>query len=499
MKKINLKKTLLAVTLAASMAVPTASFAGAAMTANAASNVPFCADTDGNGAYNIRENLIYVSRSWYEASARSFPVTTTNLARGRYPQHDKKYIITNGDIEDLQIFGKYVVNIVVYGNDLVESDLENLSFNVDCPKNGKSSTTTCHPTVTQDAADPHKFHVSFEFIAESDTCSFTSNAIMKSNVFTSTTGSVTATLDNEDYYKIEARPADGEKLFIKMKYDPSISWGKMENWARRLCVYANSLSKTTGVTLDTLYMNFDVKKPENSNAYAISDNDTMSLGEGKYGYVCFYEDASDAERDDIATGRNVITWTALHEMAHSYACRTNSEFEKNYIFCQPKEGDKPGFWFDEYLTNARGLTAIQNCDNLRNTDINYNEHYEKYDEIAHTVARDCPNDKMMEFASNLTYMPWDVLEAYFAAESDNDTDFVESTAVARKMNEYLEMDIPLTENYLKFVNNLRKLMVLKKGAYDETKFTGFLRSSHFTLNYWRGLVTDLKLDQVSND
>ena len=467
------------------MAVPTASFAGAAMTANAASNVPFCADTDGNGAYNIRENQIYVSRSWYEASARSFPVTTTNLARGRYPQRNSKYIISNGDIEDLQILGKYVVNIVVYGNDLVESDLENLSFNVDFPKNGESSKTGFNPSVTPDAVDPHKFHVSFEFIAESDTCSFTSNAIMKSNVFTNTTGSVTATLDNEDYYKIEARPADGEKLFIKMKYDPSISWGKMENWARRLCVYANSLSKTTGVTLDTLYMNFD----DPTDYFAYSANKKMSGGGEKYGFVGFNTDSTNAERELIASGRNVISWSALHEMAHSYAAGTNSQFADNYI-C-------PGF--DEYLTNARGLTAIQNCDNLRNTDINYNEHYEKYDEIAHTVARDCPNDKMMKFASNLTYMPWNVLEAYFAAESDNDTNFVESTAVARKMNAYIEMDIPLTENYLKFVNNLRKLMVLKKGAYDESTFVSFLRSSYFTKDYWRGLVTDLKLDQVSND
>ena len=85
MKKNNFKKTLLAVTLAASIALPTASVAGAAIAANAAPNVPFCADTDGNGAYNIRENLIYVSRSWYEASARSFAVTTDNLSRGKYP------------------------------------------------------------------------------------------------------------------------------------------------------------------------------------------------------------------------------------------------------------------------------------------------------------------------------------------------------------------------------------------------------------------------------
>ena len=492
MKKNNFKKTLLAVTLAASIALPTASVAGAAIAANAAPNVPFCADTDGNGAYNIRENLIYVSRSWYEASARSFAVTTDNLSRGKYPTSQGRYIVSNGEIKDLQPLARYVVNIVVYGNDLVESDLKDLNFSLNYKIKGENTSnsvyTSSPASVTPDAANVHKFYVSFEFISKGDSVSFRSSIIRKQNFSINTEASVTATLDNESYYKIEAAPSEGEKLFIKIKYDPSISWNKMESWAKRLCVYANSLSKTTGVKNDTLYMDFHVS----GDFYAHCNNDTINNGGDKYGYVGYTEDAANAELIDIATGRNIITWTSLHEMAHSYADGTNSEFRNNYIFFQPEEGDKNAFSFDEYLTNARGLTAIQNCDNLRNTDIHNGNHYEKYNKIAHIVAKDWPDNKMMQVASYLTYLNWDILEAYFAAESDNDTDFAVSEDAARKLNEYMGIEVPITENYLKFVNNFRKLTILKKGAYNEANFRSFLRAAHFKNDFMKELVTELR-------
>ena len=505
MKKINLKKTLLAVTLAASMAVPTASFAGAAMTVNAASNVPFCADTDGNGAYNICESQIYVSRSWYDTSVHTFPVTTDNVSDENQIQMDTKYIISNGEITDLQFLANYVVNLDVCGDDLVKSDLDGLTFDVDCLRDGEESIKKCKASVTPDATDAHIFHVSFEFVADSDICSFRSSPISKTNISANLTGTIQATQDMEDFYKIEAIPADGEKLFIKIKNDPSISWGKMEKWARRLCVYANSLSKTTGVNLDTLYMEFDLDKNAENGIppQGFSSNWTMRCGEGKYGYVGFYDSASYNEREQIATGKNVITDTVLHEMSHSYAYYVKSEFEKNYIFNQPKEGDKPWFSFDEYLTDARGLTAIQNCDNLRDTEIESRNIYGKYDEIMHILDEKyhannhnyLPND--IKFASKLTYLDWNILEAYFAAESDNDTNLAISKVAARNLNKYMGIPVPLTENYLKFANTFRKLTILKKGAYSLTKFNSFMEEADFTVDFMRTLVTELRFYEAN--
>ena len=501
MKTNKFKKAILAVTLAALIVMPTTSFAGTGMTANATTNAPFCADTDGNGAYNIRENLIYVSRSWYEATESKVSVSATNKERGNTITDNGKRIVSNGEITGLQPLAKYAVNFDVYGADLVEADFKDLGFIFEF-KNHNSGKAIARiiPSVVPDTLDGHKFHVSFEFVAKGISCTFKSELIPKLDIATEAEATIQAVPENEDFYKIEAKPADGEKLFIRIKYDPSISWGKMEQWAKRLCVYANSLSKTTGVNLGTLYMDFDYEGDE----YGVSINSYISIYPGENGYVGFSPDASDKERMDITSGRNVITWSALHEMAHSYGANTYSEFENNYIFRQPEKDGKKRISFDEYLTNARGLTAIQNCDNLHNTDVHYRHYYDpknnyyidyygKYNEIAQTVAYVYPNN-YFEYAKNLTInFTWEELEEFFAAESDNDPDFVASREVAKWLNDKLDMNIPYTENYLKFANNFRKLAVIKYGNYDEASLNNV--RARIGRNLIKAVIKDLKLDE----
>ena len=123
-------------------------------------------------------------------------------------------------------------------------------------------------------------------------------------------------------------------------------------------MYANSLSKTTGVKHETLYICLD--HPEVPGAPSFSANGQVNSICDKFGYVGFGKGLTGEELKHISSGNDVITWTAMHEIAHSYACYVNpSTFLDKYGFA------------DDFLTNIRGMTAIQNCDNLHNTKIYY--------------------------------------------------------------------------------------------------------------------------------
>ena len=121
MKTNRIKKTVLAVTLAASMAIPTATLS-TAMTAQAASNVPFCADTDNNGAVNIQEDQIYVSRSYYEARSNTISTEITHEVNDLYL--DDALFVKSKDNITLQPLARYVLSFIVSGDNLSESDLK---------------------------------------------------------------------------------------------------------------------------------------------------------------------------------------------------------------------------------------------------------------------------------------------------------------------------------------------------------------------------------------
>ena len=113
----------------------------------------------------------------------------------------------------------------------------------------------------------------------------------------------------------------------------------------------------------------------------------------------------------------------MHELAHSYCCGYA-------INGRPLVFDSDYKFNDEYFTNARGLTAIYNCDNLRDTDIHFHyenkdegicvDLYNKYDNIAQDVCTYYTNDYyFFKFAFGLTKIGWDNLETFFAANTDN--------------------------------------------------------------------------------
>ena len=477
MKTNKLKKAFLAVSLSAAMTIPTVTSLGSAMTSYAASNVPFCSDTDNNGAVNIQEDQIYVSRSYYEARANIISTVTSQERNGLYLDGGL-FILSDGYFTNLQPLAKYVLSFVVSGDNLSESSLNDMKLFLKFENKDKNSSEQVKPALIVPRGQ-NTYYVSYEFFAAGETLSFATSFIEDPTLICSK-ATITAPIDNEDYYQIEARPAGGEKLFIRIKNDESIGWDKMEAWAKRLCIYANSLSVTTGLQLDTFYMNFDYYDCPN---HAYSDNTFVNSKNDKYGYVTFNQYASDDVREYIATGKNIITWVELHEIAHSYGVKPS--FSDNYTFS------------DEYFTNARGITAIQNCDNLRDTEIVFETagYSGKYDTMLNEIYTQAPDCEMFGFASGLGLLPWEQLEAFFAAESDNDPYFTVSRGVANKINQYIGLNIPLSKRYLKFANTIRKLMSLNNnGVYDESKFTRFI-VTNFSKELIKEIVTKLELDQ----
>ena len=115
--------------------------------------------------------------------------------------------------------------------------------------------------------------------------------------------------------------------------------------------------------------------------------------------------------------------------------------------------------------------------------------------MLHDIYTNDPKCELFGFASGLGFMSWEQLESFFAAESDNDPGFVVSRGVAQKINQFIGMNVPLSERYLKFANTIRKLMVLENnGVYDESKFTSFMREK-FPKDLVRTIVTYQGLDQ----
>ena len=487
MKTNKLKKTILAVSLSAAIAIPTATSWGTAMTVHAASNLPFCADTDNNGAYNFQEDQISVSKSYYRARTNTISLDVTEGLNGRI-REGSFYVVSNGEITNLQPLAKYVLRFNISGDNISESDINRITLSLRFKTGDKGSLQKIEPSMINEI-NKNTYAVSFDFIAYGESVSFNTNRFSDPTIKCST-AAITAPLDNEEFCMIEVKPTDGEKLFIRMKYidddndgiddNDKISWDKIETWAKRLCIYANSLNMTTDVQLDTLFMEFDYFE---CPYHAFSYNILINEDNDKYGYVAFNQYATKDVKQQIKSGNNSITWVELHEMAHSYGVKPS--FADNYRFS------------DEYFTNARGITAIQNCDNLRGTDIVFETggFSRKYDNMLHDIYTNDPKCELFGFASGLGFMSWEQLESFFAAESDNDPGFVVSRGVAQKINQFIGMNVPLSERYLKFANTIRKLMVLENnGVYDESKFTSFMREK-FPKDLVRTIVTYQGLDQ----
>ena len=204
MKTNKIKKAILAVTLAASMVIPTAvTTTSAVMTVNAASNMPFCVYNAGTKAYNFQENQIYISRGYFDEERHTVStyLSHQNLSGTRI-FNDRYYITSYGDI-DLQPLAKYVLVFDISGKDLKRSDVEKMQLSTYFKTKDKTSYSQVQPSVEDiNYLGDNTYRVPYELVSYGDSFYFQTTSAIKDLTINVTNASLYATAENEEYYKI---------------------------------------------------------------------------------------------------------------------------------------------------------------------------------------------------------------------------------------------------------------------------------------------------------
>ncbi|MCR5729724.1 MAG: hypothetical protein K6G20_05135 [Ruminococcus sp.] len=477
MKKFNLKNFVSASLVALSLCPAIASFNSAAPV-YAAGN--FISDTDNNGAINIDENQISV------ICLDSHPTTTLLDSK-----INNGVISSIGDITNFPALQMEKVTINVQGNNInetVKDKLQDVKFSLTSTTDGISKTKDYSPIVIK------RSNTSYDLV-------YNDVKILGSSVTFSTSklpdidglncDIEVETIDDSDFKYISVITPNGEDLYIRIKNNQNVSLNNIKKWAKRICMYANSLSQMTGVKLGTLYMNFNDPK-----ACPYSSNSTVNGYCTKLGFVGISNSSTQTVLERMKLDKNEIVWVILHEVGHSYGIQSeSSKFWYNFVPIYNK--DHSNYQDDDFFTNLRGLTAIQNCDNLRNTDIYINNNgtarTAKYNKILSAIQVSPPSSEYIYYTfakkvSNIAYIMWESnvygwekLETYFAAQTDYNYESDENRAAARAINDFLGTSYPVNDNnmtYARMTNNLRKLYKLTSGngAFNQKGFKHFLSS-----------------------
>ncbi len=264
---------------------------------------------------------------------------------------------------------------------------------------------------------------------------------------------------SSDYLKAEATTPDGENLFVCIP--AKVNTNSLQKWLKNIVMYINSLSDVTGFSRGTMYMLFD----DAECAVAHSANYKLDSKKEINGFTVFGVDVTEETLAVMAEERNAISWCVMHELSHSYACHTaNNTFDTNYNY------------HDEVHTNVRGITAIFNCENIRNIDIWESGNTGKYNTIYNKRTPD-GNDFVYYMAKKFVNIGeqygWNKLEFFFSADTAN-SDYNHSYScetnlhAAAVLKEYLGLDVTVTNSdYLKFVNVLHRLYLL---CWDHPEF-----------------------------
>lgn len=496
MKKLNIKKALSAslasLTLCTALTAVTPAF-----TASAAA--PFIADTDGNGALNIDESQIKVSTVNYYNTGAAF---NTAVSNGVIKSKDAKNY--------LPVLDRRKVTIRVYGTKCpadVVSKLEKIDLNArfytdETATSYKQGTWRAfkNPQVfSSGKVGSYKcFDLVYEIISYGNRFEFELDKIDFMGSLSCAYADM-APLNNGSTYKIYKVDSPGEDLLISLRNNSSTSYAKVEKWAKRLCVLANSLSQTTKLQRGTVYIAYDVP---NEGCRSAQTGYVNQSDAGKYAFVSTNKSLTNYDLKHIADNKNEIIWGMMHEMSHCYCITSKTNYNQYFEFIAKNDR------WDEFVTNARGLTAIQNCDNLRKTDIYYEDDatgvpYSKpYNQIGNCITDSDPRyqfTKKLAVLGNKTYggvSGWEKLEQYFAPQSDYQYNSAEVDRVATAMNEYLQTNFSLNDtNYLMFANTFRKLYKLTTGkssinTSDIKNFNQFLSNS-FGKAYLRQAETHL--------
>ena len=477
--KINkLTKAVLATTLAASIVIPII-ISDSSIMSYSASTKPFCEDTDNNGSLNIDDSQINVNVKKYYPAGQNIKVKSNKT-------EDGIFFSSNTKINNIRMFDRSIITLRLKGTNLTKDNLDKFKITVTYYYQGTQSKITYDkPLIDVVDETNNEYELKYDIISRGEAFEFTTTALSDIDEFSCTQAYMSPKDDAGDYYQVDVKTPNGENVFISIKNDGTVKAEYMKKWAKRICMYINSLSKMTGIKHETFFICFN--HPTNPGVVGYSANWDIDEQMNKYGFVAIGFDASNIEIERMRNGYDELTWTVMHEIAHSYCIGAKPvNYDSNYSFD------------DDYVTNIRGITAIQNCDNLHGTKILFEfggrTYYNTYDKIFSDM-KEYINLPVIQypcgFAKIARDYSWETLEKFFAATSDNDINRKESKDAAQLLNAALDMNVPLSSDlYIRFVNNLRKLQSLCWNGYNKYSFISFV-DQYFGLENICGLIQDL--------
>ncbi len=274
--------------------------------------------------------------------------------------------------------------------------------------------------------------------------------------------------NSSDYLKAEAITPDGENLFVSIP--DHVNTDALKKWLKNMTMYINSLSDVTGFSRGTMYMLFN----DAECATAHSANYKLDSKKQINGFTAFGLKTTEEAISVMGNEENAITWGVMHELSHSYACHTaNNTFDTNYNY------------HDEVHTNVRGITAIFNCENIRDITICEGSAKGSYNNIYYQRTPDS-NDFLYYMAKKMVNIGekygWNKLEFFFSADTAH-SDYNHSYScdtnlhAASVLKDYLELDVSETNpEYLKFVNVLHRLYMLcwDHPVFEDASFKKFI-------------------------
>ncbi len=386
--------------------------------------------------------------------------------------------IISGEKIDCEMLDRITITLGISAISGLSTDrLKNINLYVNHTLNGADcSVRDILPANIMQISDT-EYEIRYDFITYGTDLSF------KTAYFSGTESLAvthcTYTSNGSDYVKAQAKTPDGENLFVSIRNN--IDERNFSIWMKNITMYINSLKDVTGFSRGTMYLLFD----DHECGTAHSANYKLDTQKEINGFTVFSISATDELLDVMNTNAKGITWCVMHELSHSYACHTaNNTFDTNYNY------------HDEVHTNVRGITAIQNCQNLQNIRIYDNGASGTYNTIYSQRTPD-ENDFLFYMAKKMVLIGdkygWNKLRFFFSADtasSDYDHSYSCETNLqaAAILKDYLNLDVTVTNpEYLKFVNVLHRLYML---CWDHPTFDAESFKQYISTEYNNGSPDD---------
>ncbi len=223
------------------------------------------------------------------------------------------------------------------------------------------------------------------------------------------------------YTRCDASYANGESVHMLINLESAsssnggLSTDQLHTYMRTICRLMNSLSDITGIKHKDIYIMFDDDQsgcPQADHFVISNDGNAVVVRMP----VAYFVNGTYAFLSTIKN--NMLDWGFMHELSHCYS----------FTGVEKKFAQAYNHTIDDAHTNARGATAMQNCDQLKNIKIVLDSQYYlgNYKE-ALTKARSHKNSeaevydiiKVFGWYANNINDGWIKLEKYFGGEYDN--------------------------------------------------------------------------------